>query len=293
MQTIISEEITARALSPNSTYPRAFLRWAGSKRFLLKHVVEVLPPRFEVYREPFLGSGSLYFTLCPERAVLSDICGELIETFCAIKDNVDTVLRYLAPLKVDKEVFYQVRGNRSNGKYKSAAEFIYLNKACWNGLYRVNAAGHFNVPFGKNESGIVVDPDNLKSCAKTLRNSQTSLLKCNFEDNLKEAKAGDLVYLDPPYVTGHNNNGFIEYNETIFSWDDQIRLAKIAAELMKKGVYVIVSNADHDEIVKLYSGFHVKRFERSSTLASDVKRRRRISEVLFFPSWHAKIKEEK
>jgi len=282
LQSIVIEEVLERALSPNSVTPHSFLRWAGSKRFLLKHFIDVLPPRFGTYREPFLGSGALYFLLRPKKAVLSDTCRDLVETFEAVEDNVDAILHYLAPLKPVKELYYNIRNNRSKKRHEYAAEFIYLNKTCWNGLYRVNAAGAFNVPFGRVKANPIVDADNLKACAAALASSGTSLEVCDFEENLNDAKPGDLVYLDPPYVTGHNNNGFIAYNEVLFSWDDQVRLAKSAQKLAKKGVHVIVSNANHNEVIKLYPKFNVKHFDRNSTLASDVTKRRLISEVLLF-----------
>jgi DNA adenine methylase len=282
LQDILIEDVLSRALSPNSARPRAFLRWAGSKRFLLKHLIDILPSEFETYREPFLGSGALYFLLQPQKAVLSDVCIDLVNAFLAVRDNVNAVLEHLAPLKPHKEIYYNVRQNRSISHFKYAAEFIYLNKTCWNGLYRVNAAGAFNVPFGRVGTDSVIDGDNLKACASTLGSSDTLLKACDFEESLKDAKAGDLVYLDPPYVTGHNNNGFIAYNEVLFSWEDQIRLATLAQNLADMGVHVIVSNANHDEVIKLYPRFKTKYFSRSSTLASDVKRRRIISEVLLF-----------
>lgn len=276
------EELQRRVQHPNSTTPRSFLKWAGSKRFLLGHILELLPSRFRTYREPFLGSGSLFFLLCPQRAVLSDSCGELIETFSAVRDNVDAVIEYLGTLKREKDFYYHVRQNRSTDRFKRAAEFIYLNKSCWNGLYRVNSAGIFNVPFGNHQSEFIVDQDNLRACAATLQSLDVSIHPYDFEQNIEESKAGDLVYLDPPYVTGHNNNGFISYNEVIFSWDDQKRLAGIAKSLALKGVHVIVSNANHQEIIALYTGFAVKHFSRASTLASNVTKRRMISEVLLY-----------
>lgn len=281
-QSIELEKLQERVRQPNSVRPRAFLRWAGSKRFLLGHILDILPKQFHTYREPFLGSGALLFLLRPEKAVLSDRCEELMNTFSAVRDNVDAVIRYLSPLKRSKETFYYIRQNRSTGRFKRAAEFIYLNKTCWNGLYRVNSAGTFNVPFGSHSTDFITDFDNLKSCAESLQHSGISLHSYDFEENIKQSKPGDLVYLDPPYVTGHSNNGFIEYNEVIFSWDDQKRLAEIAKSLASKGVHVIVSNANHQAIIELYSGFAVKYFNRASTLASDVTRRRTISEILLF-----------
>jgi hypothetical protein len=140
-----------------SATPRPFLRWAGSKRGLLSHLVDALPGSFRRYHEPFLGSGSLFFLLQPVEAILSDASTELVETFTAVRDRPELVLRYIADLKVEREFFYRVRANRSLGRYKRAAEFIYLNKACWNGLYRVNANGDFNVPYGAPKTANVVE----------------------------------------------------------------------------------------------------------------------------------------
>ena len=146
----------------------------------------------------------------------------------------------------------------------------------------MNASGIFNVPYGQPRSEFVANPDNLKSCAAVLGSSGISLRACDFEQSVATAKEGDLVYLDPPYVTGHTDNGFIEYNEVLFSWEDQGRLARVAKRLAGNGVHVIVSNANHERVIDLYRGFSIKHFDRKSTLASDITRRRSVSEVLLF-----------
>jgi DNA adenine methylase len=281
-QEIDLEEVEGRVQRPNSSLPHPFLSWAGSKRYILKYIVDLLPGSFNTYREPFLGSGALFFLLRPKRAVISDTCDELIDTFTAIRDNVDAVINYLRPWKPRKRLFYQIRQHRSRGSFKRAAEFIYLNKSCWNGLYRVNSEGIFNVPYGSPKSDFIADFDNLRECARALRGPEVNLVACDFEKAIAETHRGDLVYLDPPYVTGHSDNGFIEYNEVIFSWADQLRLAKAARRLAANGAHVIVSNADYDRILDLYPGFSIKHFDRSSTLASDVTKRRVVSEVLLF-----------
>lgn len=280
MHRIFLEQLKQRAASPNSSTPRPFLRWAGSKRYLLKYLVNVLPNSFKTYREPFLGSGSLYFLLQPSKACLSDKSPELIDSFRAIKENAKAVLNNLSKINNDKETYYHIRANRSSNRYKKAAEFLFLNKTCWNGLYRVNSSGEFNVPYGYVKLKDLVDKENIALCAQLLNNSHTFLEVCDFEENLSKATKGDLVYLDPPYTTGHNNNGFISYNENIFSWEDQIRLATLANKLVEKGVYVIVSNANHDEILKLYPNFTRLVVERSSTISSKNKGRGKITEIV-------------
>src|SRR5207244_2040923 len=154
-----------RAALALSATPRPFLRWAGSKRALLPHIVEALPDGFRAYHEPFMGSASLFFLLQPPEAFLSDSCSELVETFAAVRDNPETVLRYLASWTPNREFFYQVRSNRRSGRYKRAAEFIYLNKTCWNGLHRVNSSGEFNVPYGLPKTDFIVDRMNFRACA--------------------------------------------------------------------------------------------------------------------------------
>lgn len=267
----------------STSEPRPFLRWAGSKRSLLRDIIPTLPSKFGRYYEPFFGGGSLFFLLCPKRATLSDTCRDLIDTLEAVRDNVSSVIRYVRPMCPDREFFYALRKKRSRGKFKRAAEFIYMNKVCWNGLYRVNSSGQFNVPYGRPKSANIADFSNLRSCSELLSHKRLRLAKCDFSIALENVAPGDLVYLDPPYVTKHNNNGFVDYNETLFSWSDQIRLAELAAKLVRQRVHVIVSNADHGELRNLYRGFRSRTLRRSSTLASDRSARGRVSEVLFYP----------
>lgn len=275
-------ELQKRAALALSTTPRSFLRWAGSKRALLPHIVEALPSAYRVYHEPFLGSGSLFFLLRPQRALLSDSCVELIQTFGAVRDNAGAVLRYLRPLKPDRTVFYTIRSKRSSARFKRAAEFIYLNKTCWNGLYRVNSRGEFNVPYGLPKTDHVVDEANLVACGAALAPEGVRLQTGDFEGVLDGVQRGDLVFLDPPYVTRHNNNGFIDYNEQLFSWADQVRLARCAHDLAERGAHVLVANAFHSDVIDLYDGFNLLPIDRASTLASNAAKRSRVTEALFW-----------
>jgi DNA adenine methylase len=278
---VSKSDLKLRALKPNSSLPRAFLRWAGSKRLILRHIVDLLPERYRVYHEPFLGAGSLFFLIQPERAHISDSCQALIDTFCAVRDNVSAVLRYLTPLRPSQKLFYEIRENGSHSPFKSAAEFIYLNKTCWNGLYRVNANGRFNVPYGRPAGDTTVDPINLRHCSDALGKREIRISASDFAKVLENAEKGDLVYIDPPYVTGHHNNGFRDYNERLFSWEDQERLAQVAKDLVRKGAHVIISSANHPDVVRLYPDFSLHVFDRKSTLASDTTKRRNVSEALF------------
>lgn len=278
------EALEIRALQKFSMMPRPFLKWAGSKRAHGIHLVRGLPNKFRRYWEPFLGSGSLFFLLQPTDAVLSDINRELIEVFMAVRDNPRRILGYLETMRAEKAYYYSVRDGQSNGRYRRAADFIFLNRTCWNGLYRVNSEGRFNVPYGKPGRNWRIDARNLVSCSKELRRSTVVLQSGDFEDALVGVGKGDLVYLDPPYVTRHNNNGFVDYNEKLFSWSDQKRLARVANHLVARGAHVIVSNAAHEDLVRLYPTFRSYEFTRSSTLASNPKKRGRVTEAVLIGS---------
>ena len=275
-------EIAKRAREYEKTTPRPFLRWAGSKRSLIHKFVDVIPTTYNRYYEPFLGSGSLFFLLQPRTAFLSDLCSDLIDTYAALRDNPIAIRRYLSPLTPTKECYYNVRNNRSNGRFRYAAEFIYLNHTCWNGLYRVNLSGQFNVPFGAPKPNQKPDIANLMACSSSLQAKSIRLRCCDFEAATASCKRDDLVFFDPPYVTSHNNNGFIDYNHKLFSWDDQIRLRDHAVKLANLGAKVIITNADHPEVKILYQDFESVMINRNSTLASKSSARKMTSEQVFF-----------
>ncbi|MGE0500061.1 MAG: DNA adenine methylase [Rhizobiaceae bacterium] len=279
-ETKIESKRAARSDGPQGK-TRPFLRWAGSKQRLLDKMLPLLPATYGRYYEPFLGSGALFFALQPRRATLSDASSELINAWKSVRDHSRDIARFLEPLKPSKEFFYELRRNRSADYPERAAEFLYLNKTCWNGLYRVNAKGEFNVPYGLPQTDFLFDRTNLFCCSRALSSRKVTIRSCDFEIALRSVRSGDLVFLDPPYVTKHNFNGFRDWNERLFRWEDQERLAIRANKLANKGAYVVVSNALHPDIVALYSDFSVTELERSSTLASDSSKRGRVKEALF------------
>jgi DNA adenine methylase len=284
-------ELDQRALAERSkrffsAEPRSFIKWAGSKRFLLPEIVRLLPKSIKAYHEPFLGSGALYFLIRPDVAFLSDACNDLIKTYSATARDPETVLSFLLKWPAKPELYYQLRDETpSEDDFMEAAKFIYLNRNCWNGLYRVNTAGKFNVPYGRPKTSNELDVSNFRACAKILSGPNITIKSADFESSLQTASQGDFVFLDPPYVTQHNNNGFREYNERIFSWSDQIRLAKVAAELASNRVNVMVTNAFHPDIANLYNGFTIVKTERISTIASDKAKRGRAIEAIFYNYW--------
>lgn len=258
---------------------RPFLRWAGGKQRLWsmyrKHFAE-MSGRFI---EPFLGGGSIFFNVSPKDALLGDINKKLIESYQAVRDAPEEVIDKLRQFEYSREVYYWVRDHYHPLKLtEKAARFIYLNQTCWNGLYRENLTGKFNVPFGEIRTGIFLQPKVLRDCSRILQNTQ--LVAQDFAKTIQCAKPGDFLYCDPPYVTQHNNNGFIEYNAAIFSWNDQKRLAKLCIEQKDRGVKVLISNAAHQPVLDLYPDFEVVKIRRSSTIAGSAESRGYANEVL-------------
>ena len=260
---------------------RPFLRWAGSKRRLLKHLVPLIPGQFGKYYEPFLGGGSLFFFLCPERAEISDASASLMDIYRAIKRDPEGVLEFLRPLRPSRSAFEKIKEMTPASDAEKGGSFIFLNRACWNGLYRVNSDGKFNVPYGWPKTNHLIDADNLRRCAKQLRRRSVSLRHQDFEEISKRVEKNDFVFFDPPYVTSHNMNGFVDWNEDLFSWKDQIRLAELTQLLIYKGANVLVTNADHRDVRDLYRGIHYRQITRISTLAADKTRRTKTSEAIF------------
>lgn len=261
----------------NETTP--FLKWAGGKQWLVPCLKPLLNSISGKYIEPFLGGGSVFLCIRPRNAWLSDWNRELVDTYLAIKSDSETVIRQLQRFSFTKECYERVRKSKPRSAAGKAARLIYLNRTCWNGLYRVNRRGDFNVPMGSFDSGPnFVVADRLKAAQKALRGVRISCQ--DFEKACKNAAAGDTVYLDPPYTVVHKNNGFLRYNERVFSWEDQVRLAKLAKSLKEKGCKVIVSNADHGSIKKLYGEFYITKVGRKSLVAGEISKRCPITELL-------------
>jgi len=262
-----------------------FLKWAGGKRWLTQSSARISPSKFNVYIEPFLGSGAVFFSVNPYRSILADLNEDLITTFQAIKSDplmVEGLLRKHARAHSD-EYYYKVRGTKPRTPHTKAARFIYLNRTCWNGLYRVNLKGEFNVPRGTKNS-VILDSDRFPDIASRLRHAK--ILNQDFEETIDLARKGDFVYIDPPYTVKHNLNGFVKYNEKIFSFDDQIRLRDAVERAATRGAQITVSNANHESIRELYKGVcRIDTLGRESLLAASKEHRKTTSEVLLRIGW--------
>lgn len=260
-----------------------FLKWAGGKRWLAPKLVALLgrPVKFR-FVEPFLGSGAAFFFLQSPRSLLADSNPELMAAFRAVRDSHEEVIRRLLKMTVHKEVFDRVRCSRPRSDVGRAVRLIYLNRTAFNGLYRVNRAGGFNVPFGCKPGTRLCDPESLRCAAGLLKHAE---LKCqDFRETLASVSlASDVLYVDPPYTVKHDNNGFRRYNELIFTWEDQQELAQRLLGLATNGAQIVVSNANHREIRNLYplSLFHAVPLQRATCMAADPLQRGFCDEVLF------------
>jgi DNA adenine methylase len=273
---ILEETITPRAIQLPELQP--FLRWPGGKRFLVSYLMDHVPSSFGRYFEPFLGGGALFFALRPERSVLSDKNEPLIECYRAIRDTPDLVIRQLYRLPNSEADYYWIRSSRPRKPHTRAARLIYLSALSFNGIYRENRNGEFNVPYGGRRHRHVTDGIDLSTASTCL--DSADIRCCDFEQALDDACKGDFVYLDPPYTVAHESNGFVKYNSQIFSWEDQRRLARTAARLVSKGCRVVISNAHHRSIRELYDGFKFYRLDRLSRVSASTSARRLVSEYI-------------
>jgi DNA adenine methylase len=258
-----------------------FLKWPGGKRWFVNRHLDVLPRTYRRYIEPFLGSASVYFAIRPERAVLADVNAELVDTYRAIRwrpQQVGLALEAHARRHSD-EYYYHVRSATPDSLIERAARTLYLNRTCFNGIYRVNLSGQFNVPRGSKNS-VILDTDDFAGVSKVLRSAE--LRCCDFECVIDDAETGDLIFADPPYTVRHNTNGFIKYNEQLFSWDDQERLAASLSRAVERGVSVVATNANHASVRDLYAqhGFRQTHVSRFSSISAASATRRQYEELI-------------
>lgn len=258
-----------------------FIKWAGGKRWLVQTKQIEFPSFDGRYIEPFLGGGAIFFHLTPPRSILSDLNPRLIETYKAIRDSWPDVVSELTQHQKyhSKEYYYEERGKTHGELVPRAAQFLYLNRTCFNGLYRENLSGKFNVPIGSKTSVLLPD-DNFELASQVLQHAE--LISCDFEETLSQACEGDLVFVDPPYTTAHNLNGFIKYNQTIFSWGDQLRLKSCVVSAKERGAKILLTNAHHKSILELYKDIGVPQVvSRVSLISGQSKARTATSEVVY------------
>ncbi|MEA2112580.1 MAG: DNA adenine methylase [Patescibacteria group bacterium] len=271
--------------------PKPFVKWVGGKRQLLKQfkLMNLYPPKEfnptkNKYFEPFVGGGAVFFDLLPQKAILSDMNDELVITYNVIKDNVDGLIESLKKHKHNKEYFLKLRAKdpKKLPKTEIASRFIYLNKTCFNGMYRVNKSGGFNVPFGSQKNPLICDQENLLKVSDSLRNIK--IVNRDFKEVLKEAKKGDFIYFDPPYYPLNRTSSFTGYTADGFFEKEQEELKDTYFELHKRGCFVMLSNSNTDFIKQLYSGLDKKikihKVKANRMINSKASGRGKIKEVL-------------
>lgn len=268
---------------PKETSPRPFLKWAGGKSRLIQQYIPYFPKSYKNYYEPFLGGGAVFFYLQPTTAILTDINAELINTYCCVRDNVEELISILKEHKNrhNKDYYYSVRNNSGGTNIEKAARIIYLNKTCFNGLYRVNSQGKFNVPLGRYENPNICHENLLRVASIAL--SHAEIQQADFTEVLNHATSSDdFVFFDPPYHPINNTSYFTAYSPNSFSKKDQELLRDTCAELASRGVKVMVCNSDSEFIRKIYTdiNFESYRIKAARSINSNIKNRGMISELL-------------
>ncbi|WP_228126946.1 DNA adenine methylase [Perlucidibaca piscinae] len=254
------------------------IKWAGGKRWLTAQASWLFPEKFNNYIEPFFGGGAVFFHLKPRNAIISDINKEIINVYTSIKKDWKPIIELLQIHQNlhSIEHYYEVRKSSPSGCMEKAARTLYLNRTCWNGLYRVNLKGEFNVPIGTKKN-ILIDIDSFPHVSNLL--SSVEILCCDFEESINKSQDGDFVFIDPPYTVKHNYNGFIKYNESLFKWEDQIRLKNAVDRATERGAKVLVLNANHASVCELYEGYNQHVLSRSNVLAGKSEFRGKYQEL--------------
>lgn len=258
---------------------KPFLRWAGSKAQLLPEIKQFWKPRYTRYVEPFCGSACLFFSIQPQDALLSDLNEELICTLAQIQVSTDVVVECLKRMQTDEKSYYQIRAIDpiTLTPNERAARFIYLNSLCFNGLYRTNQSGQFNVPYGSRHRKNLFDPVMLNEAAQLLRNA--TFENSDFESVVDQTKNGDFLYLDPPYVTS-SRKMFTEYGKNVFTETDLSRLIKSLHRASDRGVHFVLSYADVPEILPLRERWTSVEVNARRNIAGFAGARRSVKEIL-------------
>ena len=264
------------------TYP--IVKWVGGKRQLMFELLKNMPENYNRYFEPFIGGGALFFELQPDNAYMSDMNEELINLYKVVRDNVEELITDLQKHDISKEYFMEIRNIDRTEEYENwsdvqkASRFIYLNRTCFNGMYRVNSKGEFNVPFGHYKNPRILDENNLINCSNLLQ--KTEIKHADFSKILKKVKKGDFVYFDPPYVPLSETSSFTSYTKDGFDTDMQFKLRDVCDELDSMGVKFLLSNSDTNSVNELYENYNIKKVFASRQINANADGRGKITEVL-------------
>jgi DNA adenine methylase len=263
---------------------RPFIKWAGGKRQLIDELIKTMPLNYNRYYEPFIGGGALFFAIQPNNACISDINPELINVYNVIKNDVDSLIKDLHKYENTEEYFYNIRNldrkpsYKKLSKIKKASRFIYLNKTCYNGLYRTNSEGQFNVPFGFYKNPNIVDEQNLRLSAELLK--KTEIVLSPFTEIKNKVNNKDFVYFDPPYMPTSKTSSFTKYYKDDFGIDAQFELKELCDKMTKKGVYFLLSNSYSDLILDLYKNYNIKKIKAIRAINCKADKRGAITELI-------------
>ncbi len=270
--------------------PKPLLKWAGGKRQLIPQMDKYFPKEFNNYIEPFVGGGAIFFYLLPKNAILIDVNQELINVYRVIKENVSELIISLKKHINEKEYYYKIRNiDRNLEEFKKwsdiekASRTIYLNRCCYNGLYRVNSKGQFNVPFGKYKNPNFCDEKNLRAVNMVLQN--VKIIHDSFERCLDFANEKTFIYLDPPYFPLSKTASFTSYTKEDFTKVDQIKLKGLVDKLTERGCKVMLSNSNNEFILNLYEDYAIKEVKAKRAINSNPSKRGEIKEVLIVNSF--------
>lgn len=264
------------------------LKWVGGKRQLLPEINKYIPKEIDTYFEPFLGGGAVFFDLEPDKAVINDYNSELINVYKTIKDDVEKLIEYLRVHEENnsKEYYYTVRswdreeGYSERSNVEKASRIIFMNKTGFNGMYRVNSKNQYNVPYGKYKNPAIVNEDVLRSVSAFLNDIDVTILNGDFVEAVSNAKAGDFVYLDPPYVPLNETSAFTSYTNNGFNKEDQIRLRELCDDLDSRGVKFLLSNSNVPFIQEQYADYTIEIVGATRAINSKASGRGKVEEVL-------------
>lgn len=267
-----------------TTAPKPFVKWVGGKTQLLSELVNRIPGDISRYYEPFVGGGALFFNLQPQRACLTDINPDLVNLYVVVRDKVDELIEDLGRHVYEKEYFYRIRGVDRTLEYgawtavQRASRFIYLNKTCYNGLYRVNSKGQFNAPFGRYTNPTILDAENLYACHVALQ--KTVVEVADFYSVRRRIRADDFVYFDPPYAPLSATAKFTSYTKNGFDVDMQYALRDLCRALDKRSIRFMLSNSSAPLILDLYAEFNIEFVYATRSINSKAGKRGKIPEVV-------------
>ena len=268
----------------NADIPKPFIKWAGGKRQIIKELTDSLPKNYNRYFEPFIGGGALFFAVRPKNAYISDINPELINLYNTVKNNTHSLIKDLLRYKNTETEFYRIRNLDRTPDYKNltniekAGRFIYLNKTCYNGLYRTNSKGQFNAPYGFYKNPNIIDEQNLKICSELLKETEIGL--SDFSNIENKIKTRDFVYFDPPYIPINKTSSFTKYYKDDFNTGSQIKLKELCDRLNKKNIYFMLSNSYNETALNLYKEYNIKKINAIKAINCKADKRGTINELI-------------